>query len=109
VRKQAGHRDLEIATDYYDIEGGPDIADRFLDAVQETHDRISRHPRAGSLRYGRDIGIAGLRSRPAPRFPYLIFYIETRNHIEVSRVLHSHSDIPARLREGKTGHEPEPQ
>jgi toxin ParE1/3/4 len=31
--------------------------------------------------------------------PYLIFYIDRDDHVDVWRVLHAQRDIPARLRE----------
>jgi toxin ParE1/3/4 len=41
------------------------------------------------------------------RFPYLIFYMEQADHIDVWRVLHGRRDIPALMREpearGQTG------
>lgn len=39
----------------------------------------------------------GLRSRSIARFPFLIFYMERDDHIDVWRVLHAQRDIPARL------------
>jgi toxin ParE1/3/4 len=40
-----------------------------------------------------------LRSRALKGFPYLIFYVERENQIDVWRVLHSHRDIPSRMRD----------
>jgi toxin ParE1/3/4 len=107
LRRAKARRDLEAASDYYEVEAGPDVAARLLDAVQAAHEMIGRHPKAGSPRYGQETGIAGLRSRPVPRFPYLIIYVELQHSIEVWRVLHSHSDIPATLRQGASEHEPD--
>ena len=33
------------------------------------------------------------------RYPYLVFYIEQNDHIDVWRVLNSHSDIPELMRD----------
>jgi toxin ParE1/3/4 len=98
LRRAESRRDLEAISDYYEAEAGTDVAARFLEAVRATHEKIGRHPGAGSLRHGREAGIVGLRSRLVPRFPYLIFYIELEDSMEVWRVPHAHSDIPARLR-----------
>jgi hypothetical protein len=49
--------------------------------------------------WGERLRIAGLRSRRVARFPYLIFYVEQEDHIEVRRVLHAKRDIPAWLEE----------
>lgn len=103
-RRARSRSDLEAATDFYETEAGPEVASRFLDAVEAMHEAIGRHPKAGSARYGYETGIAGLRSRPVPRFPYLIFYVEAPGRIEILRVLHAQSDIPAWLREAEGGH-----
>jgi toxin ParE1/3/4 len=39
------------------------------------------------------LNIPGLRSWPLTRYPYLVFYIERDNHIDVWRVLQSQRDI----------------
>ena len=41
----------------------------------------------------------GLRSWPLTRHPYLVFYLERPDHIDVWRVLHGQRDIPAWLLE----------
>ena len=107
LRRAESRRDLEEASDFYEAEAGPDVAARLLEAVRAVHDAIGRHPKAGSPRYGREAGITGLRSRRVPRFPYLIFYLELPDSIEVWRILHDQSDIPARLRQGEVAHEPD--
>jgi toxin ParE1/3/4 len=45
------------------------------------------------------LDIPGLRSWPLRRFPYVIFYIEQENHIDVWRVLHARRDIPALMQQ----------
>ena len=100
LRRAQSRLDVEAASDFYEAEAGPAVAERLLAAVQQTHEAIGRHPRAGSTRFGRDTGVAGLRSRRVPRFPYLVFYVELPDAVEVWRVLHDKSDIPHQLREG---------
>ena len=56
---------------------------------------FSRHPGAGASRYAYELDIPGLQTWLLRRFPYLIFYIEQEDHIDVWRVLHGHRDIPA--------------
>lgn len=36
-------------------------------------------------------------------YPYLIFYLERPDYLDVARVLHSARDIPARLKEAAPG------
>ena len=76
----------------YIAEDDPAAADRFLDAITETMQRLARHPMLG-------------RTRPelAPElrsFPYrqhVIFYRPVHGGIEVMRVLHGSRDIFPRL------------
>ncbi len=45
------------------------------------------------------LGIPGLRRWRLKRYPFLIFYLECDDHIDVWRVLHAQMEIPARMRE----------
>ncbi|MDR1189808.1 MAG: type II toxin-antitoxin system RelE/ParE family toxin [Bifidobacteriaceae bacterium] len=67
---------------------------RELDAVTRL---IAAQPAAGSPRHGESLGIEGLRSRSLRHHPYLVFYIERADRIDIWRVLHSRRDIPALL------------
>jgi toxin ParE1/3/4 len=96
----AAERDVDEATDYYTDEAGEDISRRFLDALHAAYRVIGEQPGTGSPRYADLLSVRGLRSRKLARFPFLIFYVECEDHIEVRRVLHTQRDIPASLREG---------
>lgn len=65
--------------------------------LQKAYKLIASHPASGSLRYSFEVGLPGLRSLQLKRHPYLIFYIEQADHIDVWRVLHAKMDIPAWL------------
>ena len=52
---------------------------------------------SGENIYGHELEIPGLRSWPLPRYPYLVFYMEHDDHVDVWRVLHAERDIPAWL------------
>ncbi len=47
----------------------------------------------------KELDLPGLRCWPVKRYPYLVFYVERDDHIDVWRVLHGQRDIPAWLRE----------
>jgi toxin ParE1/3/4 len=49
----------------------------------------------GSPRYAYELGLEGVRAWPLRRFPYLIFYIEKPDALDVWRVLHGQRDIPS--------------
>ena len=63
----------------------------------------ARHPATGSARYALELNLPGLRSWPLKHYPYLVFYVERADHIDVWRVLHSQRDIPAWLLDESTG------
>ncbi len=96
VPRQLATDDVNRAIAYY---VGENAALGFIDAVENAFGHISRHPATGSARYAGDLGLPGIRAWPAAGFPYLVFYIERRDHVDVWRVLHSERDTPAWLRE----------
>jgi len=97
--RELARRDVEAAVDYYAREAGADVAIGFIDALQAAYHSIADHPAVGSPRYANELGLRGLRSRILRRYPYLVFYVERDDHIDVWRVLHAHRDIPAWMQE----------
>ena len=69
----------------------------YVDDLESALQLIARHPGSGPLRFGYEIGLPGLRSVQFKRYPYLIFYFEQTDHIDVWRVLHAKTDIPVWL------------
>jgi toxin ParE1/3/4 len=92
-------RDVEEAALHYAREAGEKIALAFVDAAETTYRAIAAYPALGSTRYAYELGIPDLRCRQVKRFPYLIFYIERDDRIEIWRLLHAKSDIPAWMQE----------
>lgn len=92
-RRALVDRDIADAIDYY-LSESPDLARRFVDAAEQAFRHIQRHPGTGSPRYAHELGLPGLRCWPLRRFPYLVFYREGEDSIDVWRVLHSQRDIP---------------
>ena len=90
-------QDIEDAVDYYAREAGSHVALGYVEDLQNAYKLIASHPASGSPRHGYEIGLPGLRSLQLKRHPYLIFYLEQPNHIDVWRVLHAKMDIPAWL------------
>jgi toxin ParE1/3/4 len=99
VPREQARRDVEEAIDYYAQEAGADVALRFVDAVKEAYRVISVRPATGSPRYAHELDLPGLRSRKLSRFPYLVFYLEHDDHIDVWRFLHAQRHIPSWLDE----------
>ena len=97
VRRRQAQRDIEGAADYYFAEGGTALELRFIDALQAVIYRIAANPGVGSPRYATTLSVPGLRFWRLTRFPYLIFYVEREDQVDIWRVLHEERDIPRRF------------
>jgi toxin ParE1/3/4 len=99
--RAAAAQGIDEAIDYYLTQGGAALASRFVLALQEAYRHIRRFPATGALRYAAELNIPGLRFWPLKRFPYLVFYVEREDSLDVLLVLHGKRDIPAWLRDGE--------
>lgn len=102
IPRDQARRDVEEAVDYYAIEAGPSVALGFIEALEEAYRHVAAHPAAGSPRYAHELNLPGLRSWGLKRSPYLVFYIEQDDHIDVWRVLKAQRDVPAWMQEAAT-------
>ena len=89
--------DIDQAVDYYLAEADPDVALRFVDAVERAVGQISRSPQSGSLRFAYELEIPDLRVRPLARFPHLVFYVVGDDVVDVWRILHTRRDTPTAM------------
>jgi len=96
IRRAAADEDIGKAVDYYAAESIA-TADRFIDELKRIVGMIGKTPRIGSPRYSHALNIAGLRFQKMGRFPYLVFYVESEEYIDILRVLHEHRDMPSQL------------
>ncbi|CAN5652636.1 type II toxin-antitoxin system RelE/ParE family toxin [soil metagenome] len=99
VQSALAQSDVEAAIEYYFREAGADVARRFIDAIETAFRAIGDRPATGSPRHAHELNIPGLRSQRLKRFPYLIFYVERADRIDVWRVLHAQRDMAAWLGE----------
>jgi toxin ParE1/3/4 len=97
--RELAQRDINEAIAHHLAEGGEPLALRFIDALQQAFRRVGAQPGIGSLRYAHELGLEGLRAWPLRRFPFVLFYREQPDHIDVWRVLHAQRDIPAWMQE----------
>jgi toxin ParE1/3/4 len=97
VPREQAERDVDEAISHHVQEGGADLALRFIDALEAAMRHVGTHPATGSPRYATELNLPGLRGWPLKRFPYLIFYAERTDHVDVWRLLHVKRDIPAWL------------
>ncbi|HJU21411.1 MAG TPA: type II toxin-antitoxin system RelE/ParE family toxin [Casimicrobiaceae bacterium] len=98
IRHERANVDIDDAIDHYLDGDGPQVAERFIDALEAAFQQISRFPGTGSPRYGVELGIADLRAWPIQRYPFLMFYVERSDAVEILRVSHTRRDIPPLLR-----------
>ncbi len=95
VPREAATRDVEDAADGYALKAGETVALGFIEALAEAYNHIALYPATGSPRHAEELGLPGLRSWRLKRYPYLVFYVERDDHVDVWRVLHGERDIPA--------------
>ncbi|MEI9892133.1 MAG: type II toxin-antitoxin system RelE/ParE family toxin [Caulobacteraceae bacterium] len=93
-REQA-RRDVEEAIRYYATEASETIALGFVDALEAAYGLIANHPQSGSQRYAHELSLPDLRSRALQRYPYIVFYVEGPDAIDIWRVLQAQRDIPS--------------
>lgn len=99
VPRAQARQDINDAIAYYLNEGSEQAAMGFVDAIEQAFMRIGRHPATGSPRYAHELNLPGLRCWPLRRYPYLTFYVERDDHVDVWRILHGQRDIPAWMQE----------
>ena len=104
--RECASLDIGGAADHYRDQAGVVVALRFIGVVERVTRRIGRNPQLGALGFAYELGIPGLRSLPLDRFPYLVFYVERDDYVDVWRVLHTKRDIPGTLL-GQPPDEPE--
>ena len=99
VPREQAQQDVADALTYYLAEDAEAAALGFIGALQHAYAHIGRHLVTGSPRYAHELNLPGLRSWPLTRYPYLVFYVERSDHIDVWRVLQAQRDIPAWMRD----------
>lgn len=99
VPRKRANRDVEDAVSCYLREAGAQRTMHFIDALTGAYIHVGAHPATGSPRYANELNLPGLRLWALARYPYLVFYVERTDHIDVWRVLHSQRDVPAWMRD----------
>ena len=99
IPREQANRDVDDAVAYYLNEAAESVALGFIDALEQAYAHIARHPGMGSPRYAHELNLPGLRTWSLTHYPYLVFYLERPDHIDVWRVLHGQRDIPVWMQE----------
>jgi toxin ParE1/3/4 len=99
IPRTSAQRDVEDAIDHYLREAGERVALEFVDALDAAYGRVALNPGIGSPRYEHELRLPGLRAVAIGKFPYLAFYVEQADHVDVWRVLHAQRDVSAWIQE----------
>ena len=97
ILRQRAHQDVEATVRYLATEASPQVATRFIDALEQATIQLSQYPASGSLRLAFTLDLPGLPVWPIRDWPYWVFYVAREDHIDVWRVLHGQRDIPESL------------
>jgi plasmid stabilization system protein ParE len=93
--------DLTRQVDWYRHKASPEVAKRFVDAVEATLNVLAEQPDMGRARFEKWPELAGIRSfrvcKPFHRF--LIFYRHDVSTLFAERLIHGGRDLPKRLLE----------
>jgi len=84
VSSNAADTDVANTADYYAEVAGPELALRFIDAVEASVRRIGTFPSAGSSAPEAETGISGLRGIAVSGFPFRLLY--TRHALRVAAI-----------------------
>ena len=99
VPRARARADADLAIEHYQAGAGADVALGFIDALERVYAVIGAAPATGSPRWAHELNLPVLRISRLRGYPWLVFYIEQREHIDVWRVLHSKRDISAWMAE----------
>lgn len=90
----AVEQDIADILAYCKQQGGVSLSIQWAEAVEAALRYVGSHPASGSPRYAGMLGLSGLRFWRIRKFPYLVFYVEHAEHVDVWRALHAERDIP---------------
>ena len=99
IQRSQADRDVDEAIAYYLEQRAVDAALGFVDPLAKAYGHIGRHPATGSPRYAHELNLPDLRFWLVSGYPYVVFYVECDNHVDVWRVLHAQRDIPSWMAE----------
>lgn len=94
VLRELAELDFQNAIDYYLLEGSEQVASNFVDTLENALMHLGLYPASGSSNYSHELNLPGLRHWGLKQFPYVVFYMERADHIDIWRLLHMQRDIP---------------
>jgi len=97
VRARA-RRDILQNAGYLEEKGGEALAQRFVDAAQETFEALAVMPRAGVRCGFTRRSLERVRRWPVKGFEnWLVFYLPKRDGVEILHIIHGARDIEGLL------------
>lgn len=97
--------DIAAIADHLCTSATPEVALRFIDAVEVAYDLLSAHPASGSMRHAHVLPElpVPLRFHPVRHFErILIYYLDLPDGVEVIRIWDAARGLEALLEEGPT-------
>lgn len=94
IPRELAEQDINDALTYYLDEGSSQAALGFINALEQAYHHISHNPASGSPRYAHELNLPDIRHWSLADYPYIVFYVEQHQRIDVWRVLHNQRDIP---------------
>ena len=93
--------DMERQFEWYAVNAGWEIADRYLDAVEATCDLLARHPQLGPRAGFSHPRLRDWRFMVAfrPFQKHVLFYETEGDGVLLRRAMHGQRDLPRRLLE----------
>ena len=91
--------DLLKQVDWYRDKAGPELAERYVNAVEATLNRLTKMPGLGRLRFRDRPELTGIRSCRVqkPYHRHLLFYRYDEQTLMADRIIHGARDLPRRL------------
>lgn len=97
VLREQARGDVRDAVDWYRSNADANVAVAFVDALETGLYLLAQRPGIGSPRYATELDLPGLMSWLLDGFPYVVFFVEQGDLLDVWRVLHARRDIPDSL------------
>ena len=93
--------DLQLRTAWYIEQGGNELADRFVTAVEITVRKLAGNPHSGRRPYPNDIELSLLYCVliEGPFHKYILYYRFTPQMLSLERLIHGARDLPRWLRQ----------
>ncbi len=88
----AADREIDAQVAYYAEQAGAEVAERFYLALKAAFASLLANPRHGHAFESKHPALAGLRVWLVHGFPFLVYYREIADGIEVVHVLHGSRD-----------------